>query len=46
MFKGCFKGYLDLKKSGLWLLRGCLDRLKTVYDHIYCLFVADFMAEL
>ena len=41
--KNCFRGCLDLK-FGLWLLRGCLDCLKTVYGHFYDLFVADFVS--
>ena len=38
-----FKGYLDKKKIGLWLLRGYLDCVKTVYDPFYGLFVVGFV---
>ena len=32
------------KQIGLWLLRGCLYCLKTVYDHFYGLFMASFLS--
>ena len=35
---------MDKKKFGLWLLRGWLDCLKTVYDCFYGLFVAGFVS--
>ena len=36
-------GTIWIKNLRLWLLRGCLDRLKTVYDSFYGLFMADFV---
>ena len=37
-------GAVWIKKSGLWLLRGCLDCLEMVYVGFYGLYVAGFVS--